>query len=330
MTLNDLMFLLNDKGVPFKVGSNPYEIAINCPRCRDTKYHLQLNPYTIKHDIQGWGFCYKSWHAMPLAYVLKVLGIKVKDLFDAPKVKTTFDNFLNKMWALKNEPLNSSSDVIDYPEIDLGAFLPVIPATGWSSGRVLNYMKSRGFEEDQVLQYQIMCDPLGDYINRVIVPFFENHRPVYFQARDITGRADKKILNPTHTTDGGGKSAFLFNIDIAKDYDSVTICEGWASAISAGYEAVAISGKVASSRQLKLLKAHWHHYVIMLDPDALKEAINLACQLLDGVRKVELVMLTDGDPNEHSKEDLDKFRNQAVQLNSVSEAKLFGVKAKLS
>jgi len=287
---------------------------------------MQLNPVKTKYGVQGWGFCYKNWHAMPLVFVLSRLGIKVKALDNLPVVKTTFENFQSKMWSLKDTVV-VDRPLQEYDSMDMSNFIPVIPATGWSSNRTLKYLKGRGFTEQQVIQYQLLCDPIGDYINRVIVPFFEDNKPVYFQARDITGLAELKVLNPQAKSDVG-KSCFLFNLDQARDHDSVIICEGWASAMSAGYNSVAISGKVASDRQKSLLKRYWKKYLIMLDADAKKEALALACELIP-YGTVDLVLLGDGDPNDYSAEDLDSFKSHAVRLRSVTEAKLFGVKAKL-
>lgn len=261
MNLRALQILLNQKHIPFKPTSKADEIAINCPICKESRFRMQVNPQVVsKGGIVGWAFCYRRWHGIPFQRLLEILHIDVESIDDVTITRTSFEAFHNRMREVKSPDYLSEPTSVRITGIELGQFNQIIPATSYPAKRALTYLHQRGFTEDTVAKYRLMYDPFGDYKDRVVIPFYENGRALYFQARDITGYAKSKILNPTKLGSNLGKSDLLFNFDQAKKHKQARICEGWASAMSAGLNGVAISGKVASDRQLHLLLTNWKDF----------------------------------------------------------------------
>lgn len=329
MTLIEFKRLLRSHNILHKSSSNPAEVSLNCPTCRDTKFRLQVNPTKILHGVHGWCFCYKGWHAITLKNLLNHYHIN-SSLIGEVEVspQTTFELFQQKMANLMT-PTEDMGAVKIKPTFDTSKFFPIIPANSWLAKKCLSYLQGRGFGESQIAEAGLMFSN-GELINRVIIPCYENGEMVYYQARDITGHAEQKILNPSEAECGIGKSQVMFNLDQAQLYQEVAICEGWASAMSVGPNAVAINGKVASERQIALLKRYWSRYLIMLDHGAEKEAFQLAGALAsNGKVAVRVGLLPAGDPNDCTQATLRWVAQTAIDVRSPSEAKLHSIQQRL-
>jgi hypothetical protein len=77
------------------------------------------------------------------------------------------------------------------------------------------------------------------------------------------------------TMPGMDKREVLWNYDNARRSDTVVVTEGVYDAARVGRCAVATLGKYVSEKQALLLQQYWRHIVILLDPDAMKEAVRL-------------------------------------------------------
>ena len=77
-------------------------------------------------------------------------------------------------------------------------------------------------------------------------------------------------------------------------YRSVFICEGALNALTLGDRCIATMGKAISAYQVnELLKSSCQRYIILLDPDAKRYAVNLALKLV-AYKKVKVVFLPEG------------------------------------
>jgi DNA primase len=323
MNLHDLKHILSLNRVEFRETNKADELSLCCPKCSDSKFKLQVNPYVTAHKIQGWCFCYKGWHSFPLQELFRVNHIDIK-LDESRSKLSGFEEFQAKMRDIKQEePKTSRSKTT--PTLPPEA-LPIIPATSWMAKKCLAYLQGRGFTESQIEDYGMMYASSGEYLNRVIIPTFEFGELQYFQARDITGHSKLKVLNPIQADNALGKSEVLFNFDQARCHSQVTVCEGWGSAMASGYNAVAINGKVASKTQVAKLREHWNDFLVLLDHGAEGEACDLAIQLMKPGGKVSIILLPDGDPNDYSYDELESFKAKAIPLKSPAEAKMLSLK----
>ncbi len=146
------------------------------------------------------------------------------------------------------------------------------------------YLRGRGISNKSMRRYDLRyCKSAGRYFGMVIMPVFEDGKPVYFCTRAYTDNYVKKTINPTLEELGGvGKSDVVFGLDRAADKRFCVITEGPFDAMTLGDYGVAILGKVLSQKQRdKLLSCKFKRIYIMLDADA-KDAAASMCKSLSG------------------------------------------------
>lgn len=133
---------------------------------------------------------------------------------------------------------------------------------------------------------------MGTTYGYLIIPFYYRGQLRYYNARNVIGKGPR-YNNPDKDITGLGKQFIIFNHDALEMYRSVFICEGALNALTIGDRAIATMGKVVSKYQLnELIKAPCQRYIILLDFDAQKYAIELALKLIQ-YKKVKLVLFDD-------------------------------------
>ena len=141
-----------------------------------------------------------------------------------------------------------------------------------------DYLISRGWTDELITSYAPLKSANRKYINRVIVPVSCNGLVVYFTARDITGNASRKYMNPVKDKD------FIFTSKSSTDLltgSDAFICEGIFDAFKLK-DGCAILGKTLSKAQhtplYKFLKSKKSIY-ICLDPGTKGESDELAIEI---------------------------------------------------
>lgn len=176
------------------------------------------------------------------------------------------------------------------------------------------YMKSRGFNINK-LSYQGIgyCDT-GEYLGCIIFPFYYGGKLIYFQARKYI-ELGEKFKNPDSELFGIGKSELIWNRDALYTYRKIRLMESVTNCLTLGPRGVGILGKKASLTQIStLIQAPVEEYNIILDPDAIKEAIELAYKLIQ-YKKVKISILPEGkDVNSYGKEKTLKIVKEAELL----------------
>jgi DNA primase len=170
-----------------------------------------------------------------------------------------FDKIYNEVNEIEEEP------TCDLPEEMLSLCNKRL---SYSSKRPLNYLHSRGIDDDQIKLWKIgYCDE-GRYGGRIIIPSFNiNGDPNFFIARSFVGHR-MKYLNPRTTKD------IIFN-ELMIDWDEpVIIVEGAFDALVAGPQAVPILGSTLrpQSRLFQALALNDTPVYIGLDQDAENKA----------------------------------------------------------
>ena len=134
---------------------------------------------------------------------------------------------------------------------------------------------------------------VGAYFGYLIIPFYYRGQLRYYNARNVIGQGPR-YNNPNKDITGVGKEFIIFNYDALEMYRSVYICEGALNALTIGDRGIATMGKAISGYQVnELLKSSCERFIILLDPDAKKYAINLALKLV-AYKKVKVVFLPEG------------------------------------
>jgi DNA primase len=171
---------------------------------------------------------------------------------------------------------NSNRDAEDKKPKEYVKLLPeefrdVIGNSSIKAIQALNYLRSRGINDSLIAEYNMGYCYSGKYNNRVIIPYYEDKKLMYFVGRDFTGTQDPKYLNPEWE-----KTHFLFNFERVKkqSYDFIVLMEGALDILSMPDHAVCLLGKQVSEDQKKILNRYKSIYV-MLDNDAILDAYKI-------------------------------------------------------
>ena len=156
-----------------------------------------------------------------------------------------------------------------------------------------NYIQHRGFDINTLSRYGWGYGTKDKYFGYIIIPFHENGKLVYFNARRYLGNGPR-YNNPETSESGLGKSMILYNKDALYMYETIFICEGAINAATLGDKAIASGGKAISRFQInEIIKSPVKRIIILLDPDAKDYALDLALKLVN-FKRVKVVFLPEG------------------------------------
>lgn len=164
-----------------------------------------------------------------------------------------------------------------------------------------NYVKNRKLDYLELSAMGWGYCTKGSHKGYIIIPFYENHKLVYYHARLFIGNGPK-YNNPVIQDTGVGKSQVIYNIDALYTYNMVYICEGVINAITMGERGIASGGKHISRYQInQIIKSPVKRVIILLDEDAREQAIDLGLSLVQ-YKKVKVVFMPkDKDVNDLGK-----------------------------
>ena len=248
-------------------GHNGLELVCDCPVCG--KHKLSVNAESG---------VYKCWVGCMSGHVRKLLKTHVE---------------------MTHAPVRQKKR--EYGYIDPGELTPLEQVAPDNLGAV--YLKSRGFDANELgrdfgFAYcgsgRKFAHGLFNTTGTVVAQVVMNGKTVGWQARltyDPLKLTDdqcrmlglpwdpvkEKFERPPKymTMPGMDKREVLWNFDNARKSDTVVVCEGVYDAARVGKCAVATLGKSVSDQQVSLLQQYWNHVVILLDPDAEKDAVRL-------------------------------------------------------
>lgn len=291
--------VIDEKFGPIKK-PHPDEINITCPKCNG-KDKLFFN--TTKRLYN----CFKCGAGTTTSWLVDVLGYTRRDAFMLliGRPIETLDRFHDVLRGLFStvsvDHAVNKPNCIDGSTIKhyLNDFIPIGIGNMLADTIGGEYMKSRGFSLDHCRAWGLMYAHTGKFRDRIIIPIWQNGNLVYFQGRSITNHQNK-YYNPSITTDNVCKNDFIFNIDTAKQYETIYICEGAFNAMSIGPCACALFGKTLSLTQYEQIITKINktsNIVICLDYGAEQEALNIVNQLSTHFKTFMLIMPTKDDIN---------------------------------
>ena len=159
---------------------------------------------------------------------------------------------------------------------------------------IQKYVKRRGFDITELSKHGVGYCTQGEYFGYLIIPFYTQGRLTYWNARLVVGNGPR-YNNPPKDVTGLGKEFLIFNQDALELYNQIFICEGAINALTIGERAIATMGKAISAAQVnKLIKSPVKRFILLLDPDAKKQAISLALKLV-AFKKVKVVYMPEGE-----------------------------------
>lgn len=250
-----------------------------CPYChRELKMGVNLSMYRTN--------CFRcNAHPNPSQLVMDIEG------FD------TYHELINFLNSGKFDELEFHEEKVELAEAK-PLYLPDgfrILSFGKSqvARSIRGYVKSRGFSIQELSRHGIGYATKEPYFGYLIIPFYYKGQLRYYNARNVIGTGPR-YNNPNKDITGVGKEFIIFNYNALEMYRSVFVCEGALNALTMGDRGIATMGKAISAYQVnELLKSSCERFIILLDPDAKKYAINLALKLV-AYKKVKVVFLPEG------------------------------------
>lgn len=173
-----------------------------------------------------------------------------------------------------------------------------------------NYMKNRGFNILSLSMKGVGYCTKGDYMGRIILPFYEKGKLVYFNARKFID-SGPKFKNPSLEEFGVGKNLLIYNVDALAIYKRINIVESITNSLTLGDSTISLGGKIMSAYQTsKILRSPVKEVVIILDSDAYEYAIKAALAISPH-KKVKLVRMPENlDVNDIGKKETLKIIKQ--------------------
>ena len=160
--------------------------------------------------------------------------------------------------------------------------------------RALAYLKNRGITMEDICRYNIGYCETGEYRDCVVIPSYDDDGKLnYFSCRSYYPSTWLKYKNAPFSKDIVGFESFV-NFD-----EPVNLVEGAFDAIAVRNNAIPLFGTMMSTRLKEQLVIHKTKRVnILLDNDAMREAIRVAQELRKWGIVAHLVILPAKDPSE--------------------------------
>ena len=246
-----------------------------------TSHHkpkLQINTQTQK------------WHC----WVSNQGGHKLYQLFKKLKAsKEQFDELTNLVGGFQS--LSSNREKVKENIVRLPKEFKPLLSNGNSiiakHSRV--YLNNRNVSNGDILRYGIGYCEEGMYSNRVIVPSYNSDGELnYFVGRDIY-EGGFKYKNPPVSKDVIGFDLFInWN-------EPIILCEGVFDAIAIKRNAIPLFGKtIPKSLKKKIYEKKVKEIYILLDRDAISDAIKITDDLMKNGINVYFVSLSEEDPSD--------------------------------
>jgi hypothetical protein len=161
-----------------------------------------------------------------------------------------------------------------------------------------NYAKKRGFSEIEMTRYNMGFVDEGELKDRLIIPSYDENGVLnYYTARSYYDDTFLKYINAT--VNRANVIGFEYFIDFKQP---VNLVEGGLDAVTLGFNTVPLFGKIMSNKlKLKLVENRTPLVRVILDDDALKDALKITQDIQKlGVDAI-LVKMEGKDPNKIGK-----------------------------
>lgn len=174
------------------------------------------------------------------------------------------------------------------------------------------YLKGRGFDLIKLAMAGVGYCTDGDYEGYIIFPFIKKGKVVFFQGRRYLGNGPK-MKNPDYEAFGIGKSKLIYNEDALFMYNTIYGVESITNSLTLGDNSVGFLGKKLSPYQLsRIISSPCKRAIIVLDDDAIKEAYELAMDIVN-YKKTKVVKM----PFEQDVNDIGRI--QTIRLARATE-----------
>lgn len=262
--------------------------AFKCPFCTHHKNKLEINAVTNEKNEN-------PWHC----WVCEAKGKTIKSLLKLMKVPASKSTELNMIISPGKARQVTNIEHIELPKEFLPLYNPPSVITEdriaqIESKHAFKFLRSRGLNNEDIIKYNIGFCKDGPYKDRVIIPSYdENGILNYFIARTYKEGIQKYKNPPTDA-----KSAI--GLELYVNWDApIILIEGMFDALTVKRNVIPLFGKIIHEKLMKkLVSSSVNRIYIALDPDAIKNALKYAEELMTYGKEIYLVELDGKDANE--------------------------------
>lgn len=254
-------------GNPRKHNHGAGQIAFDCPTCSeekgmpqgDGKGNLEVN--YKKNVYRCWACSGTNGTHGNLFKLIKTYGSK-KDLEDykllLPSLDFDDDNYVNKIVP------------VDLKLPEGYKKLSKCSSKDYMYDKVIGYLKKRGITDNIIDYYDIGYTMLGNYHSRIVIPSYDDLGKLnYFVTRSFDWKQKPKYLNPDVD-----KQSIIFNHGKLNLNSTIYLVEGVFDHIVIP-NSIPLLGKYVSDKLWVELQKANGYIVILLDSDAVEDAINI-------------------------------------------------------
>jgi len=285
------------------------QIQINCPRCMeregleepDGKFNLEIN--TSKRMFRCWK-CDEPKFSGSLGRLVRSYGTKM-DYEMYKSYAGTENDYFNGYDEKEEEEV-----VVTLPEETI--FFSQMNISNPEHLEAYNYLIfDRKLTRELILKFRLGFCISGKYSKRIIIPSFDINGAVnYFVARTYEKSSKGRKIQP-YDNPKANKNSIIFNEGFINWSSTVYLVEGVFDSLSFPVNTIPMLGKSISPTLFLRLKEFKPRVVVLLDPDAYKNSLELYYQLysiyVDCEDCVKIVKLPNND-------DIDELRkNKGIE-----------------
>lgn len=281
------------------------QLQVNCPRCMerdglfqpDGKFNLEIN--TEKRVYHCWK-CHTPSFSGSLGRLIRTFG----NHSDYELYKSYAGSYNYNYFEVEDQkeyiPVKLPEEMIFFSRMN---------ASDPEHFEAYNYLiNDRKIPYDVILKYRLGFCTTGEYEKMIIIPSYDAKGEInYFVGRryDVYNKKKKK---PPYNNPKSDKNVIIFNEGYINWDSTVYLVEGVFDMLSFPVNTIPLLGKRISSKLFLKLKELKPNVIVLLDPDAYNDAINLV-QILKSIYydcqdKIKAVFL----PKNKKNEDLDEIR----------------------
>jgi len=276
------------------------DVKYHCKKCNHNKPKLEVN--LDSGDFHCWVCHFRGTNVIDLLKgtnsnrtyideakaILKEAGKQIKD----------WDKVLKKDDEKESQHLALPKDFTPLSNFEKNKL--------WQ--RCFDYAISRKFTSVDILKHNMGYVKSGQLFNRLIIPSYDRDGVLnYYTARSYFNDAYLKYINAeVHSRD-------LVGFELLIDFNQpINLVEGGLDAVTLGYNTIPLFGKTVSDLlKRRVIENNTPEIRVILDDDALKEAIQISEMFTKMGRNVKLVKLDGKDPNK-----LGRYRTQEIIENT--------------
>ena len=283
------------------------QLQVNCPRCQereglsypDGKFNLEIN--TAKRMFRCWK-CDEPKFSGSLGRLVRTFGSHVDYEMYKSYAGITRDYVFNDDEEKEFIQVRLPEEMISFAQMD---------ASNPEHFEAYNYLvNERKLSRDIILRYRLGFCTTGKYAKRIIIPSFDKDGDVNYFVGRYYGTNEKIRKKLPYLNPDADKDAIIFNEGLVNWDSTVYLVEGAFEMLSFPVNIIPMLGKTLSTTLFLKLKELLPEVVVLLDPDAYKNSVELFYTLqtiyVGCEERVRIVKLP-------SKEDLDELRkNQGI------------------